>query len=126
MSPGPSETLPSPTRDYSGVEVKVSGWGHTDPRAGHGRPTCHLREAWVRVLEPSHRHCTTTMSIQPPLLLCAADPAATSDTCLGDSGGPMVALEEGRWGLPPPCRQTWKKSEILLKRDFSYPVFTQK
>jgi V8-like Glu-specific endopeptidase len=77
-----------------GTTVAIAGWGLTSGSAGASAPT-HVQ--WATTHTQSPIVCTADAllagtTFDPNGQLCAADaPTYQTGTCLGDSGGPMIA-----------------------------------
>jgi len=71
---------------YQGAQAIVSGWGLT--RTG-GSLAPYLKELAVTVQRPCNHNS----------IICAFSGRAGQGVCSGDSGGPLIALENGRYTL---------------------------
>jgi hypothetical protein len=77
----------------SGTGAIIAGWGET--YYGQGGPTELLR--WASTVVQSKQWCEANAPGFDPLgQICTIDaPSYVSGTCLGDSGGPLLALQPG-------------------------------
>lgn len=103
--PGYNETmlpvcLPSPGKNFStGTNCSVTGWGKTSQ---HGWVSGKLRVAYVPIMD--HAECKKnyfqrTRDIVTDRMICAGFQAGKIDSCKGDSGGPFVCKDRGRYVL---------------------------
>nr|APU50788.1 elastase-like protein 026 [Saccoglossus kowalevskii] len=72
----------------------VTGWGTSDPNLSSMTPV--LQEATVDVM--SNADCADIWQHVSPItdnMMCAG--STTSGSCTGDSGGPLMCLENGNW-----------------------------
>ncbi|CAH1163494.1 unnamed protein product [Phaedon cochleariae] len=94
--------LPDGDMKLTGRNAVVAGWGKVQS-SNELMGTNILRSATVPILDI--RECMTwhkTRRITVDLhleMLCAGHKNGKHDACLGDSGGPLIVLEEGRWTL---------------------------
>ncbi|GJQ86785.1 CLIPD7 [Trypoxylus dichotomus] len=94
--------LPDSDLKLRGRKAVVAGWGKTKPSA-ELMGTNVLRSASVPILDIEE--CISwhkTKQIKVELfeeMLCAGYADGRQDACLGDSGGPLIVMEEGRWTL---------------------------
>ncbi|XP_071053511.1 trypsin-7 isoform X1 [Onthophagus taurus] len=94
--------LPEGHLDLRNREGVVAGWGKTKPTA-ELMGTNILRSATVPILDI--KECISwhkTKHIKVELfdeMICAGHADGHHDACLGDSGGPLIVLEGGRWTL---------------------------
>merc|ERR1712193_375577 len=94
----------SETKDYSGGASTISGWGGT---IGYGRneqqpqqpKQCTLKETIVKLIASSDPMCSKLpgLATSSKIKLCAF--AKDTDTCRGDSGGPLTVPENGKYTL---------------------------
>ncbi|KAL1497551.1 hypothetical protein ABEB36_008492 [Hypothenemus hampei] len=94
--------LPDSTISLNGREGIVAGWGKTDP-SSHQTGTNVLRSVSVPILDISecqawHKIRQINVELHPEML-CAGHKFGKQDACMGDSGGPLITLENGRWTL---------------------------
>ncbi|XP_073239582.1 properdin-like isoform X2 [Porites lutea] len=103
--PGYNETmlpvcLPSPGKNFpTGTNCSVTGWGKTSQ---HGWVSRKLRVAHVPIMD--HAECKKnylqrTGDIVTDRMICAGFQAGKIDSCKGDSGGPFVCKDRGRYVL---------------------------
>ncbi len=83
-----------------GESVTAVGWGLTevDPKTGEpaGDPSSELQEVNVPVV--SNEQCNTAyFGGITNLMLCAGLEKGGKDSCSGDSGGPLMVNQKGRW-----------------------------
>lgn len=97
------ETLPIYTGDDSlaGYIATAVGWGFTTP---FGSPATRLREVELPII--TNEACNLAHNLNTPCfncisenMLCAGYPDIRKDACSGDSGGPLMIRENGRWML---------------------------
>lgn len=94
--------LPKRGMAFSGRMGLVAGWGKTDTSYGK-TGTNILRKAFVPILSDEeclewHRHKNIRVELHKEMF-CAGHSDGHMDACLGDSGGPLIVLEGGRWTL---------------------------
>ncbi|XP_050315728.1 serine protease 33 [Anthonomus grandis grandis] len=94
--------LPNPELKVTGRDGVVAGWGKTDPMSKQSG-TNVLRSVKVPILDISecmawHKLKQITLELHPEMI-CAGYQEGKRDACLGDSGGPLIVLEKGRWTL---------------------------
>ncbi|KAL1132600.1 hypothetical protein AAG570_010552 [Ranatra chinensis] len=94
--------LPTSNASLWGRTGVVAGWGKTDTSYGK-TGTNVLRKAFVPILSDMqclewHRHKNIKVELHKEMF-CAGHSDGRMDACLGDSGGPLIVLEEGRWTL---------------------------
>ncbi|KAK9873959.1 hypothetical protein WA026_002311 [Henosepilachna vigintioctopunctata] len=94
--------LPNPGIFLSGRSGVVAGWGKTLP-SNELMGTNILRSASVPILETEeciawHKIKQISVELHEDML-CAGLENGKRDACLGDSGGPLILLENGRWTL---------------------------
>lgn len=94
--------LPSPQISLPGRTGVVAGWGKIIP-SNELMGTNVLRSAPVPILDI--RECVSWHEVKQisvqlhEEMLCAGHESGQRDACLGDSGGPLIVLENGRWTL---------------------------
>ena len=82
-------------RPVPGANSLISGWGATTTTEPIVYPST-LRRAEVQIV--SDVDCDAVYGgISSDLMVCATGPAFSTDTCWGDSGGPLAAFDGGRW-----------------------------
>ncbi|GIY49567.1 hypothetical protein CDAR_565342 [Caerostris darwini] len=87
--------FPETPKDYIGEVVTLAGWGHTNG-ASSARSDV-LQEASFPII--SNDQCSRTHGVSiPSSLICAAVLSEDKGACNGDSGGPLMLLDENdRW-----------------------------
>ncbi|KAL3286406.1 hypothetical protein HHI36_000915 [Cryptolaemus montrouzieri] len=94
--------LPNSDISLSGRNAVVAGWGKTLP-TNELMGTNILRSASVTILDLEECiawHKIKQISVQlHEEMMCAGHKTGKRDACLGDSGGPLILLENGRWTL---------------------------
>lgn len=94
--------LPPPGLQLQGRQAVVAGWGKIQP-SNSLSGTNVLRSAHVPILSKEKCYAWhTSKQIKVELfddMLCAGHEDGKHDACLGDSGGPLIVLENGRWTL---------------------------
>ncbi|GFT83455.1 proclotting enzyme [Nephila pilipes] len=87
--------FPETQKDYIGDIASLAGWGHLN--GGSGTTSDVLQEASFPVI--SNIQCSRTHGVSvPSSLICAAAPTHDKGACNGDSGGPLMLLDENnRW-----------------------------
>ncbi|XP_044263564.1 trypsin-3 isoform X2 [Tribolium madens] len=94
--------LPTSDMVLTGRNAVVAGWGKIQP-SNELMGTNVLRSATVPILDI--RECMAWHEIKQisvelhEEMLCAGHESGKHDACLGDSGGPLIVLENGRWTL---------------------------
>ncbi|EFA07413.2 serine protease P84 [Tribolium castaneum] len=94
--------LPPSDMVLTGRTAVVAGWGKIQP-SNELMGTNVLRSATVPILDI--RECLAWHEIKQisvelhEEMLCAGHESGKHDACLGDSGGPLIVLENGRWTL---------------------------
>ncbi|CAH0551888.1 unnamed protein product [Brassicogethes aeneus] len=94
--------LPEKGLTLVGRKALVAGWGKIQP-SNELMGTNILRSASVPILDI--RECMQWHKIKQIFvqlhdeMLCAGHENGLHDACLGDSGGPLIVLENGRWVL---------------------------
>ncbi|XP_014274707.1 trypsin-1 isoform X1 [Halyomorpha halys] len=94
--------LPKRSTSLRGKTGLVAGWGKTDTTYGK-TGTNILRKAIVPILTDAeclrwHRHKNIRVELHKEMF-CAGHSDGRMDACLGDSGGPLIVQDEGRWTL---------------------------
>ncbi|XP_018572092.1 vitamin K-dependent protein C, partial [Anoplophora glabripennis] len=94
--------LPDSDLTLTGRTAVVAGWGKIQP-SNELMGTNVLRSAKVPILDIRecmtwHRIKQITVDLREEML-CAGHENGKHDACLGDSGGPLIVLERGRWTL---------------------------
>ncbi|XP_014252557.1 trypsin-1-like isoform X2 [Cimex lectularius] len=94
--------LPKKGSSFKGRMGLVAGWGKTDTSYGK-TGTNVLRKAVVPILSDDeclmwHRHKNIRVELHKEMF-CAGHSDGHMDACLGDSGGPLIVQENGRWVL---------------------------
>ncbi|GBL72282.1 Proclotting enzyme [Araneus ventricosus] len=87
--------LPEAAMDYIGNVTTLVGWGHLN--GGSGGTSDVLQEASFPVI--SNDQCSSGHRLPiPSSLICAAAVSRDKGACNGDSGGPLMLLDENdRW-----------------------------
>lgn len=94
--------LPGPGLGLRGRPGLIAGWGKTDTSTGH-TGTNILRSAVVPILSTEqcikwHQSKRILVEIHSEMI-CAGHSDGHQDACLGDSGGPLIVLDRGRYYL---------------------------
>ncbi|XP_049882740.1 serine protease 27 [Pectinophora gossypiella] len=94
--------LPEYDLDLRGKSGVIAGWGKTDTSNGH-TGTNLLRSATVPILSTEqcikwHQSKQISVEIHSEMI-CAGHSDGHQDACLGDSGGPLIVLDGGRYYL---------------------------
>ncbi|KAJ0170308.1 hypothetical protein K1T71_014236 [Dendrolimus kikuchii] len=94
--------LPDYEMDLRGRSGVIAGWGKTDTSTGH-TGTNLLRSATVPILSTEqcikwHQSKQISVEIHSEMI-CAGHSDGHQDACLGDSGGPLIVLDNGRYYL---------------------------
>jgi len=94
--------LPQQNKDFEGYTGIVAGWGKTDTSFGK-TGTNILNKVPVPVINNDeclewHRQKNIDLKLYSEMM-CAGHQDGLMDACLGDSGGPLIVLEAGRWTL---------------------------
>lgn len=77
-------------------EATIAGWGKTNPSQAGG--SFILQVAQVRLI--GNCECARRFPYQvTPLKICSMPTTAKQSHCSGDSGGPMMVFQDGRWSL---------------------------
>ncbi|XP_045487491.1 serine proteinase stubble [Pieris rapae] len=94
--------LPDTEMELWGKSGVIAGWGKTDASMGH-TGTNLLRSATVPILSIDQCikwHQSKQISVQiHSEMICAGHSDGHQDACLGDSGGPLIVKENGRFFL---------------------------
>ncbi|CAG9573346.1 unnamed protein product [Danaus chrysippus] len=94
--------LPDGDFDLRGKSGVIAGWGKTDTSNGH-TGTNLLRSATVPILSTEqciNWHQSKQISVEiHSEMICAGHSDGHQDACLGDSGGPLIVLDRGRYYL---------------------------
>ncbi|KAJ6642862.1 Serine proteinase stubble, partial [Pseudolycoriella hygida] len=94
--------LPTSTIDLTGKKGIIAGWGKTKANMGH-TGTNILQSASVPILstfECIYWHESKQISVELfDEMLCAGHSDGHQDACLGDSGGPLIIKDKGRFTL---------------------------
>nr|XP_034838381.1 transmembrane protease serine 11D [Maniola hyperantus] len=94
--------LPDMDIELRGKSGVIAGWGKTDASNGH-TGTNLLRSATVPILSTEqcinwHQSKQILVEIHSEMI-CAGHSDGHQDACLGDSGGPLIVLDSGRYYL---------------------------
>ncbi|CAH2238010.1 jg10333 [Pararge aegeria aegeria] len=94
--------LPDSDIELRGKSGVIAGWGKTDASNGH-TGTNLLRSATVPILSTEqcinwHQSKQILVEIHSEMI-CAGHSDGHQDACLGDSGGPLIVLDSGRYYL---------------------------
>nr|XP_026483742.1 serine proteinase stubble [Vanessa tameamea]XP_026483743.1 serine proteinase stubble [Vanessa tameamea] len=94
--------LPDMDLDLRGKSGVIAGWGKTDASNGH-TGTNLLRSATVPILSTEqcinwHQSKQILVEIHSEMI-CAGHSDGHQDACLGDSGGPLIVMDSGRYYL---------------------------
>lgn len=94
--------LPDHDLQLKGKSGVIAGWGKTDTSNGH-TGTNLLRSATVPILSKEqciswHQSKQISVEIHSEMI-CAGHSDGHQDACLGDSGGPLIVLDNGRYYL---------------------------
>ncbi|XP_032525299.2 serine protease 27 [Danaus plexippus] len=94
--------LPDGDFELRGKSGVIAGWGKTDTSNGH-TGTNLLRSATVPILSTEqcitwHQSKQISVEIHSEMI-CAGHSDGHQDACLGDSGGPLIVLDRGRYYL---------------------------
>ncbi|XP_041988277.1 plasminogen isoform X2 [Aricia agestis] len=94
--------LPELDLELRGKSGVIAGWGKTDTSTGH-TGTNLLRSATVPILSTEqciawHKSKQISVEIHSEMI-CAGHSDGHQDACLGDSGGPLIVLDNGRYYL---------------------------
>ncbi|XP_043240339.1 collagenase-like [Amphibalanus amphitrite] len=83
-------------QQYTDMEGTIAGWGKTDPNKPGG--SFILQAAKVRII--GNCECANRFPFQmTPLKICSKPTTAKQSHCSGDSGGPLMIFQSGRWSL---------------------------
>ncbi|XP_051925272.1 uncharacterized protein LOC127603210 [Hippocampus zosterae] len=80
----------------NGTRSWVTGWGTVQSGVPIPFPGA-LQEVEVPVLGNRQCSCLIGVDLVTDNIICAGFPEGKKDTCLGDSGGPMVSTQDGIW-----------------------------
>lgn len=84
-------------RPVTAANSLISGWGATSTTSPYGFPAI-LQRAQVQIV--SDADCDAVYDpFSNDLMVCATGPAFSTDTCWGDSGGPLAVSISGRWEI---------------------------
>ncbi|KAL0859125.1 hypothetical protein ABMA27_010961 [Loxostege sticticalis] len=94
--------LPEADIELRGRAGVIAGWGKTDTSNGH-TGTNLLRAATVPILSKEqcitwHQSKQISVEIHSEMI-CAGHSDGHQDACLGDSGGPLIVMDNGRYYL---------------------------
>jgi secreted trypsin-like serine protease len=126
----------------AGTQATIIGWGVTED----GRQATSLREAQVPVVGDDSCGSDWLSSFSPASMVCAG--GGSSDTCSGDSGGPLIVPGDGgfvlvgvtSWGSNPcadpgvpgvyarvgaPALNAWLRSYLTAEQPAAPPTTTQ-
>ncbi|GGK26776.1 serine protease [Pilimelia terevasa] len=94
----PAKTAPIPiAADIPvGTKTKLLGWGATTPSGGS--PSNVLKELDTSAVEAG-RCKGIAGRFDPASEICTDNPGGNQGACFGDSGGPQIAQNNGRWEL---------------------------
>ncbi|GAB6026412.1 hypothetical protein CHUAL_012613 [Chamberlinius hualienensis] len=89
--------------DALGTMAVVAGWGKTDQNVDSRTGTYILQKVYVPIISDEeclkwHEEKGITLLLYPEMM-CAGYKEGKKDACLGDSGGPLMAVDDGRWTL---------------------------
>ncbi|XP_074466647.1 enteropeptidase-like [Sebastes fasciatus] len=89
--------LPAEGQDFTaGTRCLIAGWGQ---EAEQGSLPDVLQEAQVPLLVQDQCQLQLPEYTITSSMLCAGYPEGGVDSCKGDSGGPMICLDDGHWTL---------------------------
>lgn len=81
----------------AGTGAAVVGWGATDP-SGEGPATPVMQQGRTVVQKATYCQRAIGSAFHPAAEICSVDyPTYQSATCYGDSGGPMLAVQNGEY-----------------------------
>jgi secreted trypsin-like serine protease len=80
----------------TGVNLIAIGWGITEPFTELPSPI--LRQVTLQAMASNDTSCTNTIN-DDIRQFCAGYSEGGKDTCKGDSGGPLMFFQNGRWQL---------------------------
>lgn len=94
-APARAEPISLGDQAAPGTASRLLGWGQTCPSSGCGELPKNLQQLDTRVLAGAS--CPTTFNAD--VELCTDNPGGKAGSCYGDSGGPQIAMVDGRWRL---------------------------
>lgn len=79
-----------------GTRTRILGWGAQNPDGSNG-------SSWLNQLDtsilPANRCDGVDGAVNAKFEICTDSPGGNSGACYGDSGGPQVKMNNGRWEL---------------------------
>lgn len=95
--------LPQSDWNFQGWKGVITGWGKTDNSLGNRYGTRLLQKVEVPIISNEvceKWHMTRGIEIKvSPEMMCAGYEDGKKDACVGDSGGPLMVVVNGRWTL---------------------------
>lgn len=88
--------LAPPDRTVSPATAIIAGWGDTETEARFPKT---LRQAEVALIDDESCREIYGIDFDGSSMICAGDPAEGASACSGDRGGPLFAVDDGRWVL---------------------------
>ncbi|XP_035211305.1 serine proteinase stubble-like isoform X2 [Stegodyphus dumicola] len=93
--------LPRKDWNFQGWKGIITGWGKTDAGLSNRYGTRLLQKVDVPIItndqcETWHREKGIDITISPEMM-CAGYEEGKKDACVGDSGGPLIVMVQGRW-----------------------------